>query len=299
MSPFQLPGPLGGSKICFHIVETVIESAILMMLECISRGYEKMSHNVQSVERAFAILELLGNADYHLGISDVAEKTDLPLATAHRLISTMMNLGYVEQNPETNKYTLGVRVLQLRGAVIAHLNLGVQAMPIMKNLMKQVNETVHLAVLNEGEIVYIERVEGLQTQGMYTRIGKRAGAYCTALGKAMLAFTPEERWFKDVVERRGLKRLSPTTITTVDALRAELDATRERGYAIDNGETGEAVRCVSAPIRDYTGAVVAALSISGPQTRVPIDRVPELSAAVKRASTAISHKLGYYEPGER
>lgn len=254
-----------------------------------------MSKSVQSVERAFAILELLGNADYHLGISDIAEKSDLPLATAHRLLATLMQLGYVEQNPETNKYTLGVRVLQMRGAAIGHLSLGVHAMPIMKTLMNRVNETVHLAVLNKGEIVYIERVEGLHTQGMYTRIGKRAPAHCTALGKVMLAHLPEHLWYDDVVHRHGLKRFSPTTITTPEALTQELSCIRAQGYAIDNGETGEQVRCVAAPIYDYTGTVVAAVSISGPQVRVTPSRVPELSEAIRWASRAISQKLGHFD----
>ncbi|NOG50719.1 MAG: IclR family transcriptional regulator [Chloroflexi bacterium] len=182
-----------------------------------------MSRPVQSVERALGILELLGNADYHLGISEIAEISDLPLSTAHRLLSTLMQLGYVEQNPETNKYTLGVRILQLRGAAIGHLTLGVHAMPVMKSLMNRVNETVHLAILNEGEVVYIERVEGLKTQGMYTRIGKRAPAHCTALGKVMLAFTPQHVWYDDVIKRRGLKRFSATTITTEARLLDEFE----------------------------------------------------------------------------
>lgn len=261
---------------------------------------EKIAHmakGVQSVERAFLILELLGNADDHLGISELAEKGALPLATVHRLLTTLVGLGYVEQNPENNKYTLGVRALQLRGAIIGQLNLGYQAMPIMKTLMNRVNETVHLAVLNEGEIVYIERVEGLRTQGMYTRIGKRAPAHCTALGKAMLAHLPQQCWYHDVVERRGLKRFSPTTITQWEQLSAELTAIRERGYAIDNGETGEPVRCVAAPIHDYTGQVVAAVSISGPQSQVTIDRIGELSGAVRWAADMISRKLGHFPTG--
>jgi DNA-binding IclR family transcriptional regulator len=254
-----------------------------------------MPKSVHSVERAFAILELLGNADYHLGISDIAHQSGLPLATAHRLLATMMQLNYVEQNPETNKYTLGVGVLKLRGAVIGHLSLGVHAMPIMKSLMNRVNETVHLAMLNEGEIVYIERVEGLHTQGMYTRIGKRSPAHCTALGKVMLAFTPQNLWYDNVVNRHGLKRFSDTTLTTPEALLGQLAVIRQQGYAVDNGETGEVVRCVAAPILDYTGMVVAALSISGPQSQVTTSRVPELSTSVCRAAHAISQKLGYHD----
>lgn len=252
-----------------------------------------MSGSVQSVERALAILELLGNADVHLGISEIAQASQLPPSTIHRLLATLMELGYVEQNPETNKYTLGVRILQLRGAVIGHLTLGVHAMPVMKMLMNRVNETVHLAILNKGEVVYIERVEGLKTQGMYTRIGKRAPAYCTALGKVMLAFTPQDVWYEQVVRRSGLKRYSPTTITTEEGLLAELQLVRQQGYAVDNGETGEVVRCVAGPIRDYTGSVVAALSVSGPQAQVTVSRIPELSEAVLAACHAISGKLGY------
>lgn len=252
-----------------------------------------MTKAVQTIERAFKIIELLGNADYSLGISEIAQQSGLPLATTHRLLSTLLKLGYAEQNPETNKYTLGVRILQLRGAIIEQLNLGIQAMPIMKMLMDRVGETVHLAVLNEGEIVYIERVEGLRTQGMYTRIGKRAPAHCTALGKVILSNLPEECWYEDVVNRRGLKPFSETTITSIAVLRQELERTRERGYAIDNGETGERVRCVAAPIRDYTGQVVAALSISGPQTQITVDRVPDLGKAVCKAAEMISNKLGF------
>lgn len=252
-----------------------------------------MSKAVQTIERAFNIIELLGNADYHLGISEISQRSNLPLATTHRLLATLLQLGYVEQNPETNKYTLGVRILQLRGAVIEQLNLGVQAMPIMKMLMNRVGETVHLAVLNDGEIVYIERVEGLRTQGMYTRIGKRAPAHCTALGKVMLSYTPEEFWFDDVVKRRGLRAFSETTITTVEGLRAALQRIRETGYAVDNGETGEKVRCVAAPIRDYTGQVVAAISVSGPQSQITVDRVVDLGQSVCHAAEMISQKLGY------
>lgn len=252
-----------------------------------------MSQSVQSVERAFLILELLGNADNYLGISEIAELSGLPLATAHRLLATLMKLGYAEQSPETNKYALGVRILHLRGAAIGHLTLGVHAMPIMKALMNRVHETVHLAMLNEGEVVYIERVEGLQTQGMYTRIGKRAPAHCTALGKVMIAHMPLHLWYDSVIKQHGLKRFSATTITTEDALMEELACIRAQGYAVDNGETGEVVRCVAAPIYDYTGGVVAALSISGPQAQVTVGRIPELSTAVLWASQVISQKLGF------
>lgn len=240
------------------------------------------------------LLELLGNADQGLGVSTLAQQSQLPVGTTHRLLNTLKQLGYVEQDRETHKYTLGLRFLNLRGAIINQLNLAAVAMPVMKELMQRVNETVHLAIFNEGEIVYIERVEGLQTQGMYTRIGKRAPAHSTALGKTMLAYMPEAV-VHQVVERRGLPRFSSTTITTLPELVRELEAIRLRGYALDNGETGEPVRCVAAPVRDYTGQVIAAISISGPQERMHPSRDAELGEAVCRAAKLISARLGYFQ----
>ncbi|MCC6616641.1 MAG: IclR family transcriptional regulator [Anaerolineae bacterium] len=246
------------------------------------------------IRRSFALLETMATADTSLGITELAAANNLPLSTSHRLLKTLQELGYVEQDPDTHKYTLGVRFLNLRGAVIRQINLAAIAMPIMKALMQRVNETVHLAVMSEGEIVYIERVEGLQTQGMYTRIGKRAPAHSTALGKVMLAYMPEEVR-QEVVTKRGLPRFSPTTITTAEELEREVERIRARGYATDNGETGERVRCLAAALRDFTGQTVAALSISAPEERMPAKRDAELSEAVCKAARMISQKLGYID----
>ena len=252
----------------------------------------KSSQSVQSIVRAFTLLELLGQSDQHMGVTDIAEKSGLPLTTVHRLLHTLTKLGYVERNIDTHKYTLGMRMLHLRGAVIDQVNLGVQSISVMKSLMRRVNQTVHLAVLSEGEIMYIERVEGLQTQGMYTRIGKRAPAHCTALGKAMLAYSPDYVW-QDVIARHGLRRYSETTITTEDGLLAELERIRQRGYAIDEGETGEKVRCIARPIRNYRSDVVAALSVSGPEEQMHPERDKEVSEALRWATDLISARLGY------
>ncbi|MFO7321854.1 MAG: IclR family transcriptional regulator [Chloroflexota bacterium] len=251
-----------------------------------------MVAGVQSVERAFRLLELLGSADDFLAISDLARMSGLPLGTTHRLLDTLVQLEYVERDPHSRRYTLGLKTLQLRGAVIGHMNLGMQAMPVMKALMQQVNETVHLAVLNDGEIVYIDRIEGLHTQGMYTRIGKRAPAHCTALGKVLLAFLPQDGW-REVVSRRGLRRFTPHTITSVEELERELATIRERQFAIDDEEVEIGVRCVAAPVRDYSGEVVAAVSISGPISRVFPERDRELAEAICWAGRLISAKLGY------
>ncbi|MBN1966130.1 MAG: IclR family transcriptional regulator [Anaerolineae bacterium] len=254
-----------------------------------------MSKGVQSVERAFALLELLGGAVESMGLSELALHSDLPMGTVHRLLNTMVSLGYVEQDHETRKYALGIRLLHLRGAVTSRLNLGAHAMPIMKSLMRRVNETVHLAVLNQGEVVYIDRVEGFQTLGMYTQIGKRAPVHCTALGKVLLAHAAEDV-LRQAVERHGLPRHTAKTLTEVEALRADLACIRERGYALDDEESEYGVRCVAAPVRDYRGNVIAAVSISGPAARVRPERDPELGAEVCWAAQRISEGLGYISP---
>lgn len=253
-----------------------------------------MSGGVTSVERVFTLLELLGAGDDSLGISELARRSELPVGTVHRLLATLNQLGYVEQDLETRKYALGIRFLHLRGAVAKRLKLGEQAMPIMKALMRRVNETVHLAVLSEGEIVYIDRIEGFQTQNMYTQIGKRGPAHCTALGKTLLAYLPESA-VDQVIATRGLAGYTPRTLTTAAALKQDLSHIRQRGYAVDDLESDESVRCLAAPIRDYGGRVVAALSISGPASHIRPERDAELIKEVSWAAHQISVGLGYLD----
>ena len=253
-----------------------------------------MSGGVTSVERVFTLLELLGAGDESLGISELARRSELPVGTVHRLLATLNQLGYVEQDLETRKYALGIRFLHLRGAVAKRLKLGEQAMPIMKALMRRVNETVHLAVLSEGEIVYIDRIEGFQTQNMYTQIGKRGPAHCTALGKTLLAYLPEAA-VDQVIATRGLTGYTFRTLTTAAALKQDLSLIRQRGYAVDDLESDISVRCLAAPIRDYGGRVVAALSISGPASHIRPERDAELVKEVSWAAHQISAGLGYLD----
>jgi IclR family KDG regulon transcriptional repressor len=254
-----------------------------------------VSSNVQSVTRAFCLLELLGAGDDDsLSVSELARRSALPIGTVHRLLNTLIQLGYVEKDLETHRYSLGVRVLSLRGSVASRLRLGEQAMPIMKALMRKVDETVHLAVMSEGEVLYIDRVESFRTQNMYTQIGKRGPVHCTALGKVMLAYLPQA--VVDVIlDHKGMTRYSATTITDRAVFAQELAGIRQRGYAIDDRESDETVRCVAGPIRNHAGDVIAAISISGPAIRMRPERDPELSEAVCWAALRISAGLGYLQ----
>jgi DNA-binding IclR family transcriptional regulator len=242
-------------------------------------------------------LELLAQADSPIGICDLADMADLPQSTVHRLLSTLLHLGYVSQEDSTRRYTLGLRTLNLHGSVLRNMHIGLLAMPVMKALMARVEETVHLAVLHEGEVLYIDRVEGFHAPAtMYTHIGKRVPAHCTALGKAMLAHLSPETVLQ-IMAARGMRRMTKKTIIAPDALAQELECTRQRGYAIDDEEIEDGVRCIAVPIRDYSDAVCAAISVSGPSNRIRADRQVELSKSVLWAANAISTKLGYLGNG--
>jgi IclR family KDG regulon transcriptional repressor len=284
----------------FHFVERwidILKRKMIRWHKALSAelcSYRKLPvrDGVKSVERALALLELLGAGEESLGISELARRSGLPVGTVHRLLNTLNHLGYVEQDIETRKYALGIRILHLRGAVAQRLKLGEQAMPIMKTLMRRVNETVHLAVLSEGEVFYVDRIEGFQTQNMYTQIGKRGPVHCTALGKAMLAYLPDTV-VDQIVATKGLPRKTAKTITDPALFKAELKRIRQRVFAVDDNESEPAVRCVAAPIRDYNGKVVAAVSISGPAARMRPDRDQELSKEVCWAAQQISAGLGF------
>ncbi len=252
-----------------------------------------MRDEVRVVERAFALLELLAQSDEAVGVCDLALAAQLPQATVHRLLNTLVKLGYVSQQEDTRRYQLGLRTLSLHGSALKHMHIGVQAMPVMKALMTRVEATVHLAVLNEGEVLYVDRIEGLHTPpNLYTHIGKRVPAHCTALGKAMLAHLPTES-VAEIVALRGMRRMTARTLDSLEALTRELACTRQRGYAVDDEEIEDGVRCLAAPIRDHTESVCAAISISGTKARIRPDSEATLSESVLWAAKLISTKLGY------
>jgi DNA-binding IclR family transcriptional regulator len=157
--------------------------------------------------------------------------------------------------------------------------------------MQTTRETVHLVVYDHGEVVYIDKVESPNTIRMFSQVGRRNPAYCTAVGKAFLAYLPEAAF--DEVVARGLTHRTDNTRTTPEALRADLELIRQRGYAVDDIENEPEVRCVGAPIFDYSGRAIAAASVSGPATRVTGERVPELGRVVKGATEKISERLGF------
>jgi IclR family transcriptional regulator, KDG regulon repressor len=198
----------------------------------------------------------------------------------------------VDKNPDTGRYRLGLKLFEFGSKVIGAIDLRRQARPYLDRLQRELGETVFFCLLDDGQVLYLEKIESQQSVRTACNVGSRAPAYCTAVGKAMLAELTDTE-VSEIVRRSGLKAFTPNTITTGTALKAELRAVRARGYAIDNEEKEPGLRCVSAPVRNDSGKLLAALSVSGPAFRVTKERVPEIAKAVMQAAGELSLELGY------
>ncbi len=245
-----------------------------------------------SVRRALGLLMFVGEHDDPRGVSlkDVATGLDLNKSTALRLFEPLIDFGLVAQDDETGRFRLGSRVVSLGQSFLSRVDLRAIAHPALRTLMTATGETVHLVIYDHPDVVYVDKVESPNVVHMRSEIGKRMPAYSTATGKAFLAHLPDDR-VADAIAR-GLPRRTANTITTERELLDALDEVRARGWAVDDVENEDGVRCVGAPILDHLGAVVAALSVSGPTMRVTEDRVPELGEQVKATAKEISRRIG-------
>jgi DNA-binding IclR family transcriptional regulator len=260
-----------------------------------SRGVSPR-YRIQAIERAVSILNAFSPEDPELGVTELAERLGLHKSTVHRFMVNLNAAGLVERNPRTGRYRLGLRIFELGGLVMQQMNLWDEALPFLEGLVHDTGETGHLAVLDGGEAIYIERVEARRALRVPSAIGRGYPAHATNLGKVLLADLPPER-VEQIVAERGLAAFTPHTITDPEALEAELERIRALGYAVDNEEYDEGLRCIGAPVRDHSGHVVAALGIGGPVTRITPDRVGDLAELVMTAARGLSRRLGAHRSG--
>ncbi|NLE99666.1 MAG: IclR family transcriptional regulator [Anaerolineales bacterium] len=252
---------------------------------------------MKSVLKALDILEAFSDEEYTLGVTDLSRRLGINKATVHNLLTTLKSRGYIEENPETRRYNLGVKALELSRVVRANIEIRDQAIPLLRELAKYSSEAIYLAILYDRHSVYIHAIEASGRPISHSAIGERVPLHCTAVGKAKMAFLPETE-IDEVARVVGLARFTPNTIVDLAQLKVELERTRERGYAIDNEEHEVAIRCIAAPIFSETGDVVAACSVSGPSGRMTDERFRELAPEVRRIADAISRRLGHSEgPG--
>jgi DNA-binding IclR family transcriptional regulator len=250
----------------------------------------------QVVDRVADILEAFLWLGPELGVSELARAIGLTKATAHRLLSSLRNRELVAQDPITRRYRLGMRLWELGTIARSSIDWLAQAKPELESLAAEVGETAHLAVLDDDQVLYVDKVESSRSLRMPSQVGRRLPAHCTGVGKALIAFLPDER-LAQLIEHRGLQAFTPRSIVDPDRLRAELASVRKAGYATDNEEIEDGLRCIAAPVRDHSGTVIAALSIAGPSSRLPNRDLPARAARVTAAAAAISARLGY--PGSQ
>lgn len=254
---------------------------------------ERSRYVVQSVNNALDVLENLAGPDDELGVTELAKRQGLNKNNILRLLGTLEAKGYVEQNRLTGNYRLGLRIFELGQNFVAHLKLIQEARPILEKIVAACNESAYLALLQNGDVVYLDGVETTQAVRIAPRIGRRLKAYCTAVGKAQLAYQEPEK-FEELYGDEPLHPYTETTITDMGALKAHLKDVAEQGCAVDREEFENNVSCVAVPIRDYTQQVVAGISIAGPSSRLPDERIEsELIGIMKDAGDELSRRLGY------
>jgi DNA-binding IclR family transcriptional regulator len=253
-------------------------------------------YRIQAIERAVSILNAFSMDDPELGVTELADRLGLHKSTVHRFMVNLDAAGLVERTARTGRYRLGLHVFELGALVMQQMNLWDEALPFLEGLVHDTGETGHLAVLDGGEAIYIERVEARRALRVPSAIGRGYPAHATNLGKVLLADLSRER-VEAIIAERGLAAYTPQTITDPVELEADLELIRRRGYAVDNEEYDDGLRCIGAPVRDHSGHVVAALGIGGPVTRITPERVEELGGLVMTAARGLSRRLGAHQSG--
>jgi DNA-binding IclR family transcriptional regulator len=247
-----------------------------------------------SVSKAFSILdELALRGDAGASLLDVARHLHVSKSTAHRYLVTMEELGKVERD-EKGRFHLGIKLFELAGSFLSNNDLRNQSAAILDELAGQTNETIHLGVPSEIDVVYIAKINSSHSIQMHSSIGMRVPMYSTALGKAILAHAPAA--LLEEVVRHGLAPRTPHTIVSVDALNRELARVRERGFSVDAEENEMGLCCIGGPIFNLENKVIGALSASAPVERMTKERRLEFGAMVRDASYRVSQRMGYSRP---
>jgi DNA-binding IclR family transcriptional regulator len=249
-------------------------------------------YKVQVLDRALAIIDMLAGEGPDASLMELSAKLKLHKSTVHRLLMILERHRFVERQGHTGRYQLGLRLFELGSVAISRFNIRDRARLHLQRLVSEVDETVHLCVLDAGEVLYLDKIEPSRSVRMASRIGRRNGVHCSAVGKAMLAHLPE-REVDQILEMRGMAPFTSKTIVTPAGLKADLKIVLLRGYAVDNEEAEEGLRCVGAAILGRNGRPLGAISTSAPSFRLPMEKVPAVAAAVVAAARALSEESGY------
>lgn len=250
-----------------------------------------MAQGVKSLQKAIHILDSIA-AHGELGITEISQAFGITKSSVFNILHTFKENNWVEKNPITEKYRLGLRLFEIGNIVRSGLKLREIAVPFMKELIDETGETAHLTVVDNGQIVYIESAQPENKLSIASVIGRRVHMHCTGVGKAILAFQDQET-IDDIIRTHDLPSFTPSTITDPQRLKDHLLEIQKKGYAVDNMEHEHGVKCVSAPIYNERGEVFASMSLSGPSPRFPEERVEEYSTLIINATQRVSKLLGW------
>jgi DNA-binding IclR family transcriptional regulator len=246
---------------------------------------------VQSVDRALSVLEILG-ARKEAGVTEIAAELGVHKSTAFRLVAVLESRGFVEQLADRGKYRLGFGIVRLAGATAAQLDLAQESRRTCEELAADLGETVNVAILDSDRVVNISQVRGSAGLSLYNWVGQGTPVHATSSGKVLLAHAPD-RVREELLSGR-LERYTVATVTSAAALRGQLEQVRARGWASTTEEYETGLNAVAAPVRDATGDVVAAVSVSGPAFRMPVDSFADVAPRVVAAADALSLRLGHF-----
>lgn len=241
---------------------------------------------IQSLARGLKILAIMADCENGIGITELADQLGVDKSTASRLVHTLLNNGFVQKARDGRSYTLGPMLVNLSRSVITRMPLRDSAQPFLKKLVEVSGECSHLAIYAQGKALYVDQMESPSTLRVNVEVGQLAPLHCTALGKVMLAFGKYPL-------PTGLERHTAKTITDLPALEKELETVREKGYAIDDEEFDNDVRCISVPVFDYREKLVGAIGISGPSARLSLKEIQTLAPQIMQIGKQLSDRLKF------
>ena len=246
---------------------------------------------VQSLTRGLSILERLAEAEGGLTLTDVGQRVQLPPSTVHRLLATLEKMGYVYQAGELGRWYVGVQAYAVGSSFLSSRDFIAQSHPYMRRLMDQSGETVNLAILDGTEAVFVDQVQCREMMRTIVKLGSRAPLHASGVGKAMFASLPDDQ-IDAILKVRGLPRITGNTITTPETMWASIRVIRQRGWSFDDEEHAPGTRCVAAPIYDEHAETLGAISLAGPSSRLPDERIRQLGPLVAHTAEELTHRLG-------
>jgi DNA-binding IclR family transcriptional regulator len=253
---------------------------------------DKPAYPIQTLETTIQIINCLEKLEKEAGISEISHQTGLGISIIHRHLDTLCYHRFVDQDPDNQKYRLGLRFFELGESVLQQINIGKLARPYLEDLMAQVNETVNLGVLHNDQVIFIDKIECRETLRAVSHPGKTYPLYCSGMGKALLAFLP------DAKRQSILREIKPVaytdkTLTDIDLIRKDLENIRKTGYALDDQEVYQGIRCLAMPILNRSGYAVASISVSGPSMRLSDEQIEKILPMLSITAEKISTNLGY------